>query len=285
MKKLAPSSPRGVGIGLRLEHHDVILETTRRIDWLEIVPENFVETGGQPRELLRTCAKRWQVIGHGVSTNLGGRGPLNVDYIQGLKRLLDEIDAPYYTDHLCYASIDGVAYHDLLPLPYTDEAVHHCAARIRELSDRLERPVAVENISYYATMPGSSMTHGSFVRAVCESADCGLLLDVNNVYVNACNHRGDASEWLHALPLERTMQMHIAGHILEGERIIDNHGEPICDGVWSLFREALGVTGRVPVLLEWDTNIPSLDRVLDEADAARAIYDEVLGPDAGSDAA
>ncbi len=279
MKNLAPSRPRGVGIGLRRPHHDAVLGTDRRIDWLEIVPENFVATGGPTRRALHASAERWPIIGHGVSQCAGGRDPLDPDYLAGLKGLLDELGAPYYTDHLCYGAIDGVTYHDLLPLPFNDDAVLHCARRIRELSERLERPVAVENISFYAVMPGSQMSHGEFVTAVTEEADCGLLLDVNNVFVNARNHGGDPAAWLSALPLQRTMQMHIAGHIEEEGRLLDNHGSPVVPGVFALFRQALEAVGEVPVLLEWDTDIPSLDRVLDEADAVRTIYDDVFGPE------
>ncbi len=278
MQNNAPKKPAGVGIGLRREHFGSILQTGRTIDWLEIVPENYVEAGGPRRRMLSQCLERWSMVGHGVSLSLGGRGPFDADYVAGLKRLLDDMGAEYYSDHLCYASIDGVSYHDLLPLPFTEEAVRHCATRIRELSDRLERPVAVENISFYAVMPGSTMTHGEFVSAVTEEADCGLLLDVNNVFVNAANHRGDPLTMLEQLPLHRTMQMHIAGHVEDQGRIIDNHGAPLVDGVWMLYRQALRHTGAVPVLLEWDTDIPPLDRVLDEADAARVIYDDVLGP-------
>ena len=287
MSNLAPPKPHGVGIGLRPPHYDEILDTPRRIDWLEIVPENFVNAGGSAMRTLRACAERWQIVAHGVSISFGGREPFDDDYVRGLKALLDELDAPYYTDHLCYAAIGGVAYHDLLPLPFTEEAVRHCAGRIKELADRLERPIGIENISFYAFMPGSTMTHGEFVTAVAEEADCALMLDVNNVFVNACNHGGDPLEWLRALPLHRTIQMHIAGHVEEDGRLVDNHGRAIVPDVFSVFREALKTVGKVPVLLEWDSDIPSLDRVLDEADAARAVYDEILGPDAstGSDAA
>ncbi len=282
MTSFAPPRPRGVGIGLRRPHHDAILEPDhgpdQRVDWLEIIPENFVGVGGPTRRALDACAERWPVIGHGVSQCVGTPGPIDGEYIAGLKRLLDQLEAPYYSDHLCYGAIGGVTYHDLLPLPFNEEAVRHCARRIRELADRLERPIAVENISFYAVMPGSDMTHGEFVTAVTQEADCGLLLDVNNVFVNACNHGGDPADWLRALPLERTMQMHIAGHVEEAGRIIDNHGRPVVDGVFALMRQALGTVGAVPVLLEWDTDIPDLARVLDEADAVRAVYDEVLGP-------
>ena len=282
MTNLAPPQPRGVGIGLRPPHYGDILQTPRRIDWLEIVPENFVHMGGFAMRTLRACAERWQIIGHGVSMSFGGTEPFDDDYVAGLKVLLDELDAPYYTDHLCYAGIGGVAYHDLLPLPFTEEAVVHTAKRIRELADRLERPIGVENISFYAVMPGSQMTHGELVTAVAEEADCGILLDVNNVFVNAVNHGGDPLAWLRALPLHRTLQLHIAGHIEEEGRLVDNHGRPIVRGVFDLLREALKVVGPVPVLLEWDTDIPSLDRVLDEADAVRDIFHDVLGPQAST---
>lgn len=288
MSNLAPPKPHGVGIGLRPPHYGTIVDTPRRIDWLEIVPENFVHNTGHAMHTLRACAERWQVIAHGVSMSLGGRDPFDDDYVAGLKQLLDELDAPYYTDHLCYAGIDGVTYHDLLPLPHTEEAVKHTAGRIRELADRLERPVGIENISFYAFMPGSGdMTHGEFVTAVAEEADCRLLLDVNNVFVNATNHGGDPLQWLHALPLHRTVQMHIAGHLEEEGRLLDNHGRPIVDGVFAVLREALTTLGPVPVLLEWDTDIPDLDRVLDEADAVRDVFHEVLGEasSTGSDAA
>ena len=266
------SSMQGVGIGLRREHFEQLPSCERRIDWLEIIPENYVGVGGAARRSLDACRERWPVVAHGVSLSLGGPDPLATEYIAGLRRLLDELGAPFYTDHLCYATIGGTNFYDLLPLPFTDEAVLHCAKRIRSLADRLERPVAVENISYYAVMPGSTMSHGEFVTAVVEEADCGLLLDVNNVYVNARNHGDDPQAVLDSLPLHRTMQMHLAGHIEQQGRLIDNHSRPLIEPVWALFREALRRVGPVPTLLEWDTDIPALDVVLDEADRAREIF-------------
>lgn len=266
------NQPRGVGIGLRREHFAAIERTDRTVDWLEIIPENYVGHGGAPRRHLARCSERWPVIAHGVSMSLGGPDPLPGDYVDGLRRLLDELQAPFYTDHLCYATIGGVNFYDLLPLPFTEEAVRHTAARIRELQDRLERPVAVENISYYAVMPGPSMSEGQFVTAVVEEADCGLLLDVNNVYVNARNHGEDPLANLEALPLHRTRQVHIAGHVEEGGRLIDTHGRALVDPVWELYAQALSRVGPVPTLLEWDTDIPELDVVLDEADRARALW-------------
>ncbi|MCX4244993.1 DUF692 domain-containing protein [Paraliomyxa miuraensis] len=272
---MTTTQPTGVGIGLRREHFAAIEQCERRVGWLEIIPENYVAHGGHALANLRWCAERWPVVAHGVSLSVGGPDPLDEDYLVGLRRLLDELRAPFYTDHLCYATIGGVNFYDLLPLPFSEEAVHHTAARIRQLADRLERPVAVENISYYATMPGGTMSEGQFVSAVVEEADCGLLLDVNNVYVNAQNHREDPRASLAALPLHRTMQIHIAGHVKEGERIIDNHGRPLIEPVWALYEQALQAVGPVPTLLEWDTDIPALDRVLDEADRAQAIWERV----------
>lgn len=265
-------APHGVGIGLRREHFASIEACERQVDWLEIIPENYVGHGGRARRNLERCRERWPVIAHGVSLSLGGPDPLPEPYVTGLRRLLDEVGAPFYTDHLCYATIDGVNFYDLLPLPFTEEAVRHTAGRIRELADRLERPVAVENITYYAVMPGGHMSEGQFVSAVVEEAGCGLLLDVNNVYVNARNHGEDPLAVLEALPLHRTMQIHIAGHVHEGGRLLDTHGRPLVEPVWWLYEQALARVGPVPTLLEWDTDIPALDRVLDEADRARSLW-------------
>jgi uncharacterized protein len=264
--------PHGVGIGLRREHFAAIERCERTVDWLEIIPENYVGYGGAARRNLAHCRERWPVVAHGVSLSLGGPDPLPGEYVAGLRRLLDELQAPFYTDHLCYATIDGINFYDLLPLPFTEEAVRHTAGRIRELTERLGRPVAVENITYYAEMPGGQLSEGQFVTAVVEEAGCGLLLDVNNVYVNAKNHGLDPLAVLEALPLHRTRQIHIAGHVEEGGRLLDNHGRPLVDPVWQLYEQALARVGPVPTLLEWDTDIPALDRVLDEADRAREIW-------------
>lgn len=271
-------APHGVGIGLRREHFAAIERCERELDWLEIIPENYVGHGGLGRRNLARCRERWPVVAHGVSLSLGGPDPLPGPYVAGLRRLLDELQAPFYTDHLCYARIDDLDFYDLLPLPFTEEAVRHTARRVRELADRLERPVAVENISYYAVMPGGSMSEGQFVTAVVEEAGCGLLLDVNNVYVNARNHGHEPLAVLDALPLHRTLQIHIAGHVEESGRLLDTHGRPLVDPVWRLYEDALARVGPVPTLLEWDTDIPALDRVLDEADRARELWRRFLAP-------
>jgi uncharacterized protein len=270
-----PDRPlRGAGIGLRRRHFADIGLVARELDFVEIIPENYVGKGGHALRVLDACVERWPVLAHGVSMSIAGPDPLDHHWLRGLKRLLDRIGAPFYTDHLCFATVFGQATFDLIPPPFSDDAVEHCASRLRELADALERPVAVENISYYATMPGSSMAEAEFVRAVVEQADCLLLLDVNNVYVNAQNHGQDPDAALAALPLERACQIHLAGHRIEGPRLLDDHGAPVCDPVWELYRAALRRCGPIPTLIEWDTNIPALDRVLDEADRARAIQAE-----------
>jgi uncharacterized protein (UPF0276 family) len=267
----------GVGIGLRGPHVADLLASDRGgshrvVDFLEIIPENYVFRGGRDRRTLMACRERWPMLVHGVSLSLGGPDPFDDTYLASLKALLDVLRAPFYTDHLCFSSVGGFQSHELLPLPECEEAVQHVARRIRELADRLERPVAVENISQYAVMPGAHMGRAAFVAAVCEEADCGLLLDVNNLYVNARNFGCEPLAELSALPLHRVVQLHVAGHEVRHGRYIDHHGAPVCPEVLALTAEVLRRTGpSVPVLLERDLNLPPLDEVLDEADALREL--------------
>jgi uncharacterized protein (UPF0276 family) len=263
----------GVGIGLRKAFHDAILKTDRTIDWLEIVAENFMGLGGRPRRVLDQCAERWPIVAHGVALSVGGPDPMDA-YVDALRPLLDRIAPPFFTDHLCYASAGGLQTFDLLPLPFHAEAVHHVARRVRAVRARLGRPVVLENITYYAEMPGSEMTEPAFVRAVLDEADCGLLLDLNNLYLNAKNHGGEPRALLDAMPLERVRQVHLAGFTREDGVLLDTHSRRVSDAVWSLYRETVARIGPVPTLIEWDQAIPSLDAVLDEADRARAIQKE-----------
>jgi hypothetical protein len=278
-----PQGPAGVGIGLRRPHHKVLFETERQVDWLEFIPENFVGRGGRGPATLRRAAERWPLIGHGVTMSFGGPDPLDQHYIAQLKQLLDEIDAPYYSDHLCYSVVGGTVLHDLLPLPFTEEAVKHVAPRIREVSERLERPVLVENITCYALMPGSQLTEGEFISAVVDEADCGLLLDVSNTYLNAKNQGDDPMKRLFELPVERTGQIHLAGYTDEGDRLVDTHAAPVVDDVWEMYAAVIRKLGRpVSTLVEWDQHIPKLDELLDEADRARAFAASVLGQPTGA---
>jgi uncharacterized protein (UPF0276 family) len=267
--------PLGAGIGLRREFYAQLPETSRVLDWVELIPENFLTLGGRPQRALDACVERWTVLPHGVALNLGGPEPLDEDYLSGLKALVERVDAPFFSDHLCYTRLGGAYLHDLLPLPFSEEAVEHVVPRVREVKERVGRPFLLENPSYYARMPGGTLDEAAFLRHVAEEADCGLLLDVNNVYVNARNHGDEPRAFLDALPLERVVQVHLAGHTELPELLIDSHGATVRDEVWALYRYLLERTGPVSTLIEWDQDIPSLEAVLDEADRARGVLEEL----------
>lgn len=263
----------GVGIGLRREIAGPLLATTRHLDWVEVVSENFAGAHGRPRDVLRRARDRWPVVPHGVSLSVGNQAPLG--YLDAIEALVREIDPPFVSDHLCYASIGAHAFLDLLPLPFTEEAARVAGANARHAAARLGRPLLLENVSYYATMPGSTMQERPFLEAVLEAAgpDVGVLLDINNLYVNAINHGEEPAAALEAFPLSRVRQLHLAGHTREGDVLLDTHSTPIAEPVWRLYREVLRRTGPLPTLVEWDQNIPDVDAVLDEADRARAILE------------
>ena len=267
--------PLGAGIGLRRSFYEALPRTERPLDWVEIIPENFLTLGGRPQQTLDACAERWTVLPHGVGLNIGGPDPLDEDYVTRLAALVKRVDSPFFSDHLVYSRLAGVYLHDLLPLPFNEEVVEHVVPRVREVMARVGRPFLLENASYYANMPGGTLSEAAFLRHVVEQADCGLLLDVNNVYVNAQNHGYDPRAFIDALPLERVVQIHLAGHDRYPDVIIDTHGAPVCDDVWSLYRYVLQRTGPVSTLIEWDQEIPSMEAVLDQADVARAALQEV----------
>ena len=271
LRELVARAPGGVGIGLRRELHDAVLASSRCIDWLEIIPENYAGQGGWRSRLLDAVRGRWPILAHGIGLSVGGPDPLDPSYLRAMKELLERIEAPFFSDHVCFATAGGQYFHDLLPLPFSEEAVRWTARRAREASERLERPLVLENITYYALMPGGSLSEGEFVSAVLEEANAGLLLDLNNAYVNAINHGRAPRDVVNELPLERSVQIHLAGHVREGELLIDNHGSAVIPEVWELYREVIARIGPVPTLIEWDNDIPSLDRVLDEADYARSV--------------
>jgi uncharacterized protein (UPF0276 family) len=267
----------GVGVGLRRPHIARVIAERPELPFFEFCPENYMDRGGTARRDLLAVAEHYPVVSHGVGLGIGSVDALDRLYLERLKALLDETGALWTSDHLCWNRADGRSSNDLLPLPFTEEAVHHTAARIREVQEIVERPFLIENISTYTILPGAEMSEGEFTRAILEEADCGLLLDVNNVYVNWRNHGTDPHAFLSEIPAERIGQMHMAGHDDRGDVVVDTHGAPVRDEVWELFREALAISGPTTVLLEWDSNIPSLERLLQEADAARTIYDEVVG--------
>ncbi len=274
------SSIHGIGLGLRRPFARDLLRTSRRVDWLEVTPENWVGLGGEREHLFRACAERWPLASHSVSLSLGGPDPLDGALLEAIESLRRQVGLAWWSDHLCYSSVGGAQLHDLFPLPSTEEAVEHVAQRVREAQARVDAPLLIENISFYAHMPGP-LEDAAFVRAAVEQSGCGLLLDVNNVYVNSLNHGFDPRAYLDRMPLERVRELHLAGHTPQEGVVIDTHIGPIPDAVWELYRYTLKRAGRlIPTLIEWDQEIPALDVVLDEVDRAREHARAALGEEA-----
>ncbi len=266
----------GHGVGLRTVHYPQVLDGTARADWFELISENFMIQGGRPLQILEKARELAPIVFHGVSLNLGGIDPLRQDYLAELDLLIRHFAPAWVSDHLCWGAIGGHFAHDLLPLPYTEETVRHVAARIRHVQDRLGRRILVENVSSYISYSISSMPEWSFLSAVAEEADCGILLDINNIYVSAVNHGFSPIEYLCKVPAERVGQIHLAGHSSQGDLLIDTHDHPVPATVWRLYREALRKFGAVSTLVEWDDQIPSFDELIAEAHHAREIEGEVL---------
>lgn len=260
---------------MRRELAEETFEHADQIDWLEFVPENYMGLGGMARVRLETAGERFPLVSHGVNLSIGSSDDLNRDYLQSLKEILDATDSPWWSDHLCFTSIDRKYLHDLLPLPFTKEAVNHIVERIKRVQDYIERPFLIENISYYMDMPGCEMTDAQFLAEILEKADCGLLLDVNNVYVNSINHGFDAIEYLKSIPVERTVQMHVAGHKRIGDYIIDTHGAALIEPVSELLRYVLSQTHVHAVLLERDQNFPPFSELLAELQMLKQIAEQV----------
>jgi uncharacterized protein (UPF0276 family) len=255
----------GVGIGLRVPHYDHIFSQKPVVDWFEIISENYMVDGGRPLEILDRILDQYRVVQHGVSMYFGSAQPLHREHLKRLKTLTRRTKTPWLSDHLCWGSVDGTYTHDLLPLPYTFEAARITAARIREVQDFLEIPVAVENVSSYAEFHESEMTEWEFLNEVVHQADCGILLDVNNIYVSSQNHGFNPMDYVNSIPAERVAQIHIAGHSKFEKYILDTHDHPVLDPVWSLYARANERCGPTATLLEWDDNIPSFEEVHNEA--------------------
>jgi uncharacterized protein (UPF0276 family) len=266
----------GAGIGLRKQHFSELKKTNLPVNWLEIVPENFMNFGGYPLAILDLCARRWPIVSHGVNLSIGSVDPLNEDYVDRLKAVLERTKALWFSDHLCFTSVGGEYFHDLLPLPFSHEAADHVVTRVKQLKKKISLPFLLENPSYYVKMPGAEMSEADFFTLVMEEADCGMLLDVNNVYVNSKNHGFDAKDFIRRLPLHRVAQIHMAGHFDRGDVIIDTHEGPIIDPVWDLYQFTIQAIGRpVSTLIEWDTNVPKLEKVIAEAMHAQEIIEEL----------
>jgi uncharacterized protein (UPF0276 family) len=270
----------GVGVGLRIPHHGTIFEQWPAMDWFEIISENFMVKGGMPRRNLERALSHYRLVQHGVSLSIGSVDPLDRDYLAQLKALTRVTGTPWVSDHLCWTGARGANLHDLLPLPYTEEAVRHVAERVRQVQDFLELPFVIENVSSYLTYTHSTMTEWEFVSAVVEEADCGLLLDVNNIYVSSYNHGFDPMAYVRGVPHRRVVQYHLAGHTNHGRYILDTHSGHVIDEVWALYRKACELTGPVSTLIEWDDDIPSFDVLAAEAEKARRARAEATRPGA-----
>ena len=259
------STDYGIGVGLRIPHLDHILERKPVVDWFEIISENYMVDGGMPLVTLDRILEQYRVVQHGVSMYFGSAERLNREHLKRLKSLVKRTKTPWLTDHLCWGSVDGRYTHDLLPMPYTFEAAKLTARKIKEARDFLEVPIAVENVSSYAEFHASEMTEWEFLNEVVERADCGVLLDVNNIYVSSRNHEFDPNDYLNAVAPERVMQIHIAGHSKFEKYILDTHDHPVIGPVWKLYQKAIELCGPTPTLLEWDDRIPSFGEVHREA--------------------
>ncbi|SEA44813.1 DUF692 domain-containing protein [Microbulbifer marinus] len=270
----APEPFLGFGLGLRTQHFQQVLEQSPAVDWFEVVSENFMVAGGKPRYFLRAIGERYPLVMHGVSLSIGSADPLNFDYLKRLKRLAEEVQPAWISDHLCWTGVDGRTSHDLLPLPYAEEVVDHVVERVRRVQDFLGRQLLLENVSSYLTFAEQSMAEWEFIAEVCARADCLMLLDINNVYVSARNHGFDARDYIDYLDPARVQQFHLAGHSDYGDYVIDTHDHDVPHPVWQLYRHALRRFGPVSTLIERDDNIPALPEMIEELDMARQIYAE-----------
>src|ERR1700678_2423152 len=265
----------GIGIGLRIPHYEHIFSRRPVVDWFEIISENFMVDAGRPLAMLDRILEQYRVVQHGVSMYFGSVTAPDPAHLRRLKQLVRRTNTPWLSDHLCWGSVDGTYTHDLLPLPYTWEAVRRTVERVRTVQDYLAIPVAVENVSSYAEFHVSEMTEWEFLTEVIERADCGILLDVNNIYVSSRNHGFDPVEYIDHVPAERVAQFHIAGHSRYRKYILDTHDHPVIDPVWQLYEHALRRTGPTATLLEWDARIPSFEEVHGEALKARRFIENV----------
>ncbi len=285
------SRVNGVGLGLRWDFIDELLETEPALDFVEVSPENYMGRGGHYDEALDRATAIWPIVSHGLTMSIGGVDSLREDYLAGLRAFLDRVKSPWHSDHMCFSTYGGVVLHDLLPIPFKKEEVARVADRIKHAQDAIGRPMAVENVSFYLHPGKRDMSEAEFLARVCDAADCGLMLDVNNAWVNATNFGFDVDEWMRTAPLERVVQMHVAGHDWfsdgewkagdrprdlsdkEGKLIVDTHGSECADEVLALLERTLERTGPVPVLLERDQAIPPLAELLAEVAKIKVIWE------------
>ncbi len=262
----------GFGLGLRPKHYDDVLSTKpTEVDWFEIISEDYLVEGGNPLHYLFKIRELYPIVMHGVSLSIGGCDPLDYDYLKLLKNLAERLEPAWVSDHFCWTGINGNNLHDLMPLPYTEEALIHVVDRIKKVQDFLGRQILLENPSSYVTYTDTCISEPEFIKAVAEQADCLLLLDVNNVYVSAFNHNFDPIEYLNIIPIDRVQQFHMAGHTNNGDHIIDTHDHPIIHEVWDLFAYAAERFGKVSAMIERDDNIPPLPELIEELNTLKSI--------------
>ncbi|MGE4136148.1 MAG: DUF692 domain-containing protein [Pirellulales bacterium] len=266
----------GLGVGLRTVHFPYILANHPQVDWFEIISENFMDSGGRPRYILDQIAERYTIVMHGVSLSIGSSDPLNFDYLRKLKRLADAVGARWVSDHLCWTGVAGLNTHDLLPIPLNERTLKHVVDRVRVVQDLLERPLVLENPSTYVGFADSTLSEWEFISRMAAEADCGLLLDVNNVYVSSVNHDFDPAEYIRLVPHERVVQFHLAGHTRYETHAIDTHDDHVIDAVWELYHLAHRLTGGASTLLEWDAKIPAFPIVHAEVLKAQSYMAEQL---------
>lgn len=269
----------GFGLGLRPIHYGEILDgAAPDIDWFEIISENYMVPGGRPLHNLDRVRARYPLAMHGVSLSIGSTDPLDTDYLSNLKALAERVQPAWISDHLCWTGAHGKQAHDLLPLPYTEEAIDHVVARVRQVQDVLGRRLLLENVSSYIAYKESDMSEWAFLTEIVERADCLILLDINNIYVSGFNHGFDPYQYLRAIPVERVQQFHLAGHSNEGDHIVDTHDHPVVDAVWRLYAEAVRRFPNASTMIERDDRIPPLAELLTELTQARDITAQVRAP-------
>jgi uncharacterized protein len=260
----------GFGIGLRSIHYSHILEKNPAIDFFEIISENYMDSGGKPIYILDQIAERYPIVMHGVSMSIGSSDPVDREYLRKLKALADRVRAPWVSDHLCWTGVAGTNLHDLLPMLYNEDTLKHTINKVKMTAEILERPLMLENASSYVEFAASDITEWDFLARLAEEADCGFLLDVNNVYVSSYTHGFDPKQYIDAIPADRVVQYHLAGHTNNGSHIIDTHDNYVIDEVWKLYQRSIELTGGAATLVEWDDNIPEFEVVHAEVLKAKA---------------
>lgn len=266
----------GFGLGLRTDYYEEILSTKPAIDWVEILSENYLVPGGKPLYYLDKIRAIYPMVMHGVSLSLGSTDPLDMDYLKQLKELAHRVEPAWISDHLCWTGVQGLNAHDLLPIPYTHEAVRHIVSRVQQIQEYLKRPILIENVSSYLTYKESELTEWDFILDIVQQSGCFILLDVNNVYVSSVNHQFNPLDFIHSMPANRVAQIHLAGHSDHGDYIIDTHDEPVVQAVWSLYEASIAHLGPVSTMIERDDNMPPFSELLNEINHAKNIAQKVL---------